>query len=231
MAEGARTGPSPTPDTPEAPERVSLAEDVYRRLRAAIVRGEYRPNQRLVEVDLAQRLNASRTPVREGLQRLQAEGLVGVHRRGWVVREYTARDIRHIYDVRIPLEAYASRLAVTRASSAEIAHIVSLETGLTEELAGSNRERFVELHDELHDSLYAASNNPVLVEVIRVHRGHQFNRRVTSLYSDEQLRTAIASHGLIVDALWRRDATAVEELTREHLRTAMEVTLSLTEEP
>src|SRR5690242_1294185 len=74
-----------------------LADGVYQRLRSAIVRGDLRPNERLVEADLAVWLEVSRTPVRECLQRLAAERLVVNRRRGWIVQEHTVEDIREIY--------------------------------------------------------------------------------------------------------------------------------------
>src|SRR6266516_463803 len=85
-----------------APAPASLSDGVYQRLRSAIVRGDLRPNERLVEADLAGWLEVSRTPVRECLQRLAAERLVANRRRGWIVQEHSTQEIREIYDVRAP---------------------------------------------------------------------------------------------------------------------------------
>ena len=81
----------------------SLSEATYRRLRFDIVRGRLRPNERLIEAELADRLAVSRTPVRESLQRLAADGLVVSRRRGWVVYEHTPDEIREIYEIRSAL--------------------------------------------------------------------------------------------------------------------------------
>lgn len=205
----------------------SLAENVYERLRTAIVEGEYRPNQRLIEAELAEKLDASRTPIRETLQRLQNEGLVGVHRRGWIVREHTGAEIDEVYDVRTPLEGYAARLAAERASDAEIAEIAELNAELTLELAKHDRTSYVRLHDRFHAAIYAAAHTPLLAEVIRVHRHHQFNRRVAHLYSDDQLLKSIEGHALMVKALVARDGETIERITREHLEDAKVATLQL----
>src|SRR5436190_22723903 len=94
----------------------SLTEAIYEQLRSEIVRGQLRPNERLVEAEIAERLQVSRTPVRESLQRLAADGLVVSRRRGWVVYEHTIDQIRDIYETRIALEGYATRLAAERAT-------------------------------------------------------------------------------------------------------------------
>lgn len=83
-----------------------LADDVHRQLREDILLGWLRPRDHLVEVDLADRLQVSRTPVRESLQRLAADGLIVSHRRRWVVYEHTLAEIADIYEVRMALEGW-----------------------------------------------------------------------------------------------------------------------------
>src|SRR2546430_2516572 len=96
----------------------SRSDGVYVQLRRAIVQGQLRPKQRLVEAELAETLEVSRTPIREALQRLALDGLVSRHRRGWVVREHEADEIKDIYACRAALEGYAARLAAVAASDA-----------------------------------------------------------------------------------------------------------------
>ena len=89
----------------------SRSDALYAQLQRAIVQGQLRPNQRLIEAELAETLDVSRTPVREALQRLAFDGLVSRHRRGWVVREHGVDEIKDIYACRAALEGYAARLA------------------------------------------------------------------------------------------------------------------------
>ena len=105
----------------------TTSDEVYEKLRLAIVTGEIRPNAPLIEVDLANALNVSRTPIRESLQRLAADQLVVPRKRGWAVKEYSAQEIQESYEVRAALEGYAARLAATRASDGEIAAMRSLK--------------------------------------------------------------------------------------------------------
>ena len=94
----------------------SLTSDAYHRLRTEIIQGKIRPNERLIAADLAERLAISRTPVREALQLLASEGLVVGVKRGYVVRDHTAAEIRQIYEVRAALEGMAARLVAERAN-------------------------------------------------------------------------------------------------------------------
>src|SRR5438128_2769055 len=102
------------------------SDDIYEALRRAIVTGEIRPNQPLIELDLAAQLGVSRTPVRESLQRLATAGLVVPRKRGWAVREFTTDEIRQNAEVRLALEGYAAGLAATRASAAQIAELKAI---------------------------------------------------------------------------------------------------------
>src|SRR3978361_1268708 len=110
QAEGAVMGDFYTEARPVAESQPSnRAAEGYEENRGAIVEGKIRPNERLIEADLAERLEVSRTPVRESMQRLAADGLVISRRRGWAVREHSPQEIQEIYEVRAALEGYAAR--------------------------------------------------------------------------------------------------------------------------
>lgn len=204
----------------------SLTDDVYERLRTAITRGEIRPNERLVEAELAERLAVSRTPVREGLQRLAAEGLVVSRRREWVAREHTPEEIREIYETRAALEGFASRLAAVRATQEQLQRIVSIHRDAEHDPARSPRERLVELNEAFHDAVALAAGNSRLLEQIRRNRQYYFNYRIARLYTDAEAAASIEGHDRLVRALLARDADAAEQATREHILEALDVTLT-----
>src|SRR5579862_6008283 len=104
----------------------TLSIQTYDELRTAIVQGRIRPNQRLIETELAEEYGVSRTPVRESLQRLAAVGLIVAARRGWTVREHSLDEIREIYEVRAALEGYAARLAAERGDTAALRKIAEI---------------------------------------------------------------------------------------------------------
>ena len=136
----------------------TTSDEVYEKLRLAIVTGEIRPNAPLIEVDLANALKVSRTPIRESLQRLAADQLVVPRKRGWAVKEYSAQEIQESYEVRAALEGYAARLAATRASDDEIAAITEIQR-LRDAETNPTREFRVRTNRQFHDGIIKAARN------------------------------------------------------------------------
>lgn len=196
---------------------------VYERLHGAIVRGDLRPNERLVEADLASRLGVSRTPIRECLQRLAVEGLVANRRRGWTVLEHSPEDIREIYDLRAALEGYAARLAAERVSPGQAEAIAALAAIDPSTYAEPPRTGFVEYNQQFHDMVVDAAGNSRLVETIRRTREYYFNYRIAAVYGVADVAAAIDGHTAIASAIGRRDAGKAERLTREHVYEALEL--------
>lgn len=208
--------------TPTA--RTTLAADVHERLRAAIISGEYRPRERLIELDIAQRFETSRTPLRESMLRLEGEGLVVRHRQGWAVREYAPAEIRDLYEIRAGLEALAAGLAATRATDDQVRALVDVH-GDDSALARSPRERLLTVNDAFHAALLAASGNALLPEAVRLSREHFFNYRVLELFSDAQAARSLDEHGRIVEAVRDRRPDDAGREAREHVLGALEVVL------
>jgi DNA-binding GntR family transcriptional regulator len=209
----------------EEPIPLHRSGAAYDRVRAGIVHGVLRPNQRLIEVELAAQLGVSRTPVREALQRLLLEGLVRRERGGWAVHEHSPEEIQAIYEVRAALEGYAAFLAAGRASAEEVAALgaiyppgdAALELGPDEQ---------VELNERFHDGVIAAAGNPRLAELCRVNRQYYFNHRIASRYDGEENRRSIEGHRLILEALARGDGPAAEAHAREHVDYALAIVLA-----
>ncbi len=214
------------PNSPSEPMSATRSDEVYRRLHDAIVTGRIRPNERLIEAELAEWLEVSRTPIREGLKRLSTEGLVLSRRRGWVVREHTPQEIRQIYEIRAALEGFAARLAADRATETQLRRIAMIRDGKTPSLAQCPRDQLVGVNNRFHDAIVEASGNARIAEVIRHHGEHYFNHRIAMLYSDEEALRAIAQHESITQALLARDGDAAERLAREHVFDALAVTLA-----
>ena len=204
----------------------SLSRGVYEHLRQAIVEGRVRPNERLVEVDVAAELAISRTPVREALQLLAADGLVTSRRRGWVVREHTAEEITEIYEVRMALEGFAFALAARNADAAELDAITAAQNPEGVDLVTAPREKLVHANQAFHSAVIAACHNPRLIEYIRRNSEFYFNHRIAVLYTDAEARSSIEGHARIVDALRARDAARAEELIREHITDGLQIILA-----
>src|SRR4051812_11951844 len=121
----------------------NLATEVYEQLRRAIVEGSIRPNERLIEADLAERLEVSRTPIRESMMRLAGDGLIVAHRRGWIVREHSQDEIREVYEIRAALEGFAAGLAAQRASDEELAGIQAIHQDYIDTVSRESRGHLV----------------------------------------------------------------------------------------
>jgi DNA-binding GntR family transcriptional regulator len=204
--------------------RTSLATGAYNRLREAILRGDLRPNQRLVETQLAEWLELSRTPVREALGRLASAGLVISERRGWIVRDYTADEVSEIHEVRAALEGMAAYLACERASSEEIARIVAFHrTQRRARLTSPPSDDLVEYNETFHQSIVAAALNARLEHLNRQNREFFFTYRIARLFSEDDAKASLAGHDRVIDALEVRDAERAEQAMRRHILDARDV--------
>jgi DNA-binding GntR family transcriptional regulator len=221
----AREGASqPVAAVAEDQAGVSLATSAYNRLREAIVRGDLRPNSRLVETELAGWLKVSRTPLREALAHLASDGLVESRRRGWVVREHTAGEVSEIHEVRAALEGMAALLACERATDAQIQEIVDFHHEQNRsKLEMPASDYLVEYNDAFHEAVVVASGNERLRQFIRRNREFFFTYRIAKLYTDQEARASLKGHDDVVDALQVRDGERAERAMRQHILEARDV--------
>jgi DNA-binding GntR family transcriptional regulator len=159
------------------PVHGSLSEAVYAAVHHRIVTGAYRPNQRLIETEIAADLGASRTPVREAMVRLIKDGLAVRSRHGLTVREFTFPEVREIYELRAALEGYAARLAAER-GSAEALEVIA-ETlqhhAMTSRHEAVDRARVVEANADFHNAVLAAAANERLQAAATSNLSYFFN--------------------------------------------------------
>ncbi|MFF5259117.1 GntR family transcriptional regulator [Actinomadura viridis] len=201
---------------------MTRASEVYEILRDEIVRGDLRPNQRITELELATRLEVSRTPIREALQMLARDELIVSRRRGWVVYEFTLAEIRHLSEIRAALEGYAAGLAARHAKTEDIDALEqSYRTSLDEVKA--DRRRIIVVNDRFHHGVNRLSGNPFLVKMIQKSRRYYFNYQAETLYSDDELWRSMSDHDFIIAALRRRDAETVERVARGHVEELIRV--------
>jgi DNA-binding GntR family transcriptional regulator len=194
-----------------------LNQIVFERLQSEILRNQLKPGDQLHQEELTDRLGVSRTPVREAIQRLQAEGLVTfIPRKGAVVSYIPHKRIEEIYDVRGRLEAYAASLAVHNLKPPQVARLKRL-VGEMERLDPETQlEESLERNQEFHYIIYSAAENQTLVEII----GQLWKqiRRLRSLYllTANGYKESTAEHQTILDALIAKESKRVEKLIRMH---------------
>jgi len=200
-----------------------LKERIVGRLREAIMRGEYRPGERLVENELCARFKVSRTPVREALDHLDREGLLKITPgAGARIAELSRKDILDIYDVLIVLEGAAARLACSNIGDAQMEKLEEYGFLFEEALKRHDPELLFQLNHRFHWVITEATDNRHLIEM-RL----RFRRLIDSISRTfaeipEQCRVTIAEHRQILDALKARNPSLAEFTMREHLGNAKE---------
>src|SRR5882762_7069209 len=152
-------------DRAQAQGGATLADVAYRTLRDAICSGRIAPHERLAQNSLADQLGISRTPVRDALLRLAQEGLVhSVSWRGYIVNEFTPREIIDIYDARLPLELAGLERAFGRHTARDIAELHDINDAIS--AGGTSVEQLFELNYRFHTALVAPSENPILLRLL-----------------------------------------------------------------
>ena len=196
---------------------------VAERLRRAILRGHFKPGERLDQNEIAELLNVSRSPVREALRTLAAEGLVEVYpHRGAVVAELSPAEFEEISIIRVVLESMAARLAAPHIDDERIALLKDI---LAELDCTTDLDRWVELNRRFHNTIYQAVHRPRLLSFIE-------NLRITMtpyirqyIASDEHLNAARIGHRRILEACINRDDKLAQEETERHLKDVYEEAL------
>ncbi len=207
--------------TPSRPATASIATDVYQQLRDKILSHELRSEDRLIEDEICERLSAGRTPVREALLRLQGEGLVSRHR-GWVVGAGAPLAFRSIFEGRMAIEGYATRLAAERATPEALAELRALLQQMRDAETVS-RSEVSRLNQSFHRRLVAMSENPYFVEQHARTQFHYWSLRMPVIFAQDQLAHSADEHTAILEALEQRNGDLAEQLTREHIATTMRI--------
>jgi DNA-binding GntR family transcriptional regulator len=200
---------------------MSSSERVYAALKHQILTGMLQPRTRLVELRLAKDLKVSRTPVREALKRLMAEGLVSVDPvRGIAVSHVDLRELEEIYVVREVLDGLAARLAAERVSSSELTKFRLLMDMMRKSVAEGQLEAVVQGNMMFHDLLHQVAGNERLRALSR--DLGDFVRRFSteSFSSEERALSMLAEHTQIVEAIENRDGDRAEQIARGHVAAA-----------
>ncbi len=202
-----------------------IRDVVYEKLKEAILSGSFDSGEHLVESDLAARLRVSRTPVREALRRLESEGILEARlRQGLVVKQHTPDQIREIYLIREALESLAAAYAARNATQEDLAELERLvvEMEAVADDPASRPAEIFEAHRRFSEALNRSSHMPTLVGMIESLRGQVSRFRRVSLRGAERQAQARQEHRQLLEALKKRDEEAIVELTRKHVRGALD---------
>jgi len=198
-----------------------LREIVFEHLREAIITGLLRPGERLMELQLAEEMGVSRTPVREAIRKLELEGLViMVARRGAYVSDLSMRDIGETFEIRGALESLAAGLAAERISPEELEQLERTLVSIGECIETSDIQQIVALDEEFHAILFAASRNQRLSQIVSNLREQITRFRRTSLSTPGRFKAVFQEHKGIVEAISERNSSLAQTLAKEHIENA-----------
>ncbi|WBY01811.1 GntR family transcriptional regulator [Ramlibacter tataouinensis] len=199
----------------------ALYEEVAELLRQRIFRRELEPGSWIDEVKIAQEWGISRTPLREALKVLAAEGLVTMKvRRGAYVTEVSEQDLAEVYHLLALLESDAAAVAATRASDAELRELQSLHKEL--EGAAKNREKFFAVNERFHMRLLEIAGNRWRNQMVADLRKLMKLHRHNSLLKSGRVEESLAEHRRVMQALEQRDASVAQQRMQEHFRNGLE---------
>jgi DNA-binding GntR family transcriptional regulator len=192
--------------------KVTSTVRVRDELQHAILEGVLRPGERLRAEALAQRFGTSRTPVREALLQLEAQGLVEVEpNRGAVVRAFDAADLLDLYELRALLEPHAAARAATRIEPHEIEQLEALTDD------GAPPERQMASNEQFHRIIVEAARSPRLQAAMRAASGIPRAFRSSFWHDDDQRAESLMCHRRLIDAFTARDAQLAEAVMRMHI--------------
>jgi DNA-binding GntR family transcriptional regulator len=219
---GARAAPPDGNGGPAARKGwTQQVSELVERIEIAVLFGEYRPRERLIQDELSEKYGVERNVVRTALNRLAEKGVVQhFPNRGSQVREVDAADAKHLYRARMLLEAAAAEAATEHVTAAILARLTRLSESMERHLRRGDLRRFMLDHERFHEVIFEAARNPYLLRMIKALRSASTSIRNLS-YSRYVLREAttqlFAEHKEMVAALHRRDPQRMRELARTHI--------------
>jgi DNA-binding GntR family transcriptional regulator len=209
-------------ETGEAAEAL-LSMQIAQRLRTMIATDELKPGERLRERTLAERLDVSRTPLREALKELAGDGLVVVlPKRGAVVADLSVAAIGEKLDVLGVIEAFGGEEACKRASDQEIAEIRALHHEMHAAYERRDRLNYFRLNQAIHASIIASSKNVTLMQVHERLNRQLYRYRFQGSVTSETWHTAIDEHEVIIELLSARNGKGLGDFLRRHVHSTWE---------
>lgn len=215
-------------DTTETRYRPSAADRAYEHAKAAILARRIGPHELLTEGELAEAVGVSRTPVREALLRLQAEGLIRLlPKRGALVLPVTVDEVADVLETRRLIETFAVRKVVSSSASAVVERLGEHLAAMRDAARRRDAAAYVEADRDFHEQIVAATGNEILTALYRSLRDRQLRMGVVNLLAEDtgalsisgaaRMKANIADHEAILAALGARSVRAAEAAVAAHL--------------
>ncbi|SCZ00126.1 GntR family transcriptional regulator [Alkaliphilus peptidifermentans] len=198
-----------------------LREIVFENLREAILEGKLEPGQRMMEIQLAEQLGVSRTPVREAIRKLELEGLViMVPRKGAYVADVSIKDIMEVLEIRAVLEGLAASLAAERMTDEELDELEMISYQFKRSYQQDDVEGMIEKDIEFHERIFNSARNEKLVQIAQGLREQIYRFRVTYISEYNKAKELVEEHQAILETISQRDAEKAYEVAAKHIENA-----------
>lgn len=201
---------------------MNAADQAYLTLHDEILDGQIAPGSPLKERDLCDRLGVSRTPVREALRRLFADGLAEMRpRRSIVVSDYSEEELAEIFELGIVLESFVAGLAAKKAGDDDIAALETILTDMAALLDGPDDDRavaYARLDQAFHDRIAQAARNPRMARILRQTVNLRLLTNVMHQYRAEDFASSLAQHRMIAKAIASREEEWARSAMSNHIR-------------
>ena len=199
-------------------EYLPLRDVVFNTLRQAILKGELKPGERLMEIQLAEKLGVSRTPIREAIRKLELEGLVlMIPRRGAEVAKISEKSLRDVLEVRRSLEELAIELACQRMTEADLKDLEDAQNTFREAVDAGNAMEIAESDEAYHDVIYNCTRNMRLVQILNNLREQMYRYRLEYIKDADKRQILMIEHEKILNALRGRHLPEARAAVREHI--------------
>jgi len=204
-----------------------LREVIFETLRQAIIMGELKPGERIMEIQFAEKMGVSRTPVREAIRKLELEGLVTMlPRKGAHVAELSEKDIKDVLEIRSSLDGLATSLAAQRIQKEELKELKNIINQFEQYMEKNNVQGLIKKDIEFHDLIYKASRNEKLIQIIANLKDQVHRFRVVYLKDYSSPKEIIREHLHIYEAIKNGDAEQAEMLAALHIKHQEQTMLS-----
>lgn len=199
-------------------EFLPLRDVVFNTLRQAILTGELKPGERLMEIHLANRLGVSRTPIREAIRKLELEGLVKmIPRRGAEVAQITEKSMNDVLEVRRAMDVLCVELACERISDEELEHLKKACTDFEQAVKTKDAKRIAQADVALHDIILHATGNMRLIQLVNNLSEQMYRYRFEYIKDFSQHERLVEEHRIIYESLVQKDKETASQAAKTHI--------------
>lgn len=199
-------------------ELLPLRDVVFNTLRQAILTGELKPGERLMEIHLADKLGVSRTPIREAIRKLELEGLVTmIPRRGAEVAQITEKSMNDVLEVRRALDALCVELACERITEEELATLKAACDEFEAAIRTEDVKKIAQADVALHDIIVQATGNQRLIQLVNNLAEQMYRYRFEYIKDTSQHEMLVAEHKIIYESILKKDKETAAQAAKTHI--------------